>query len=121
MKKLLLFSLFFLVALGAKAQVTDGYLTNGDIVSIRYINMWNTGSTNYLSLSQNGISTLGYVDENCLWRLHITQNGNNYEYTFEHIATGMYLRAAQTSDQQTANIVTGNASNKTAFHDQTVM
>ena len=120
MKKLLLFSLFFLVALGAKAQVTDGYLTDGyltdgDIVSIRYINMWNTGSTNYLSLSQNGISTLGYVDENCLWRLGITPNGNNYEYTFEHIATGMYLRAAQTSDQQTANIVTGNASNKTAF------
>ena len=115
MKKLLLFSLFFLVALGAKAQVTDGYLTDGDIVSIRYINMWNTGSTNYLSLSQNGISTLGYVDENCLWRLGITHNGNNYEYTFEHIATGMYLRAAQTSDQQTANIVTGNASNKTAF------
>ena len=98
-----------------QAQTTDGYLTDGDIVSIRYINMWNTGSTNYLSLSQNGISTLGYVDENCLWRLGIAKNGNNYEYTFEHIATGMYLRAAQTSDPQTANIVSGTASNKTAF------
>ena len=117
MKKLLLIisAILSLATLQAQTPVTDGYLTNGDIVSIRYINMWNTGATNYLSLSQNGISTLGYVDENCLWRLHITQNGNNYEYTFEHIATGMYLRAAQTSDQQTANIVTGNASNKTAF------
>ena len=118
MKKLLLSIAAAILSLAnMQAQVTDGYLTDGDIVSIRYINMWNAGSTNYLSLSQNGISTLGYVDENCLWRLGITKNGNNYEYTFEHIATGTgtYLRAAQTSDQQTANIVTGNASNKTAF------
>ena len=117
MKKLLLIisAILSLATLQAQTPVTDGYLTSGDIVSIRYIHMWNTESTNYLSLSQNGISTLGYVDENCLWRLGITRNGNNYEYTFEHIATGMYLRAAQTSDQQTANIVTGNASNKTAF------
>ena len=115
MKRILLVIFAILSLAHMQAQVTDGYLTNGDIVSIRYINMWNTGATNYLSLSQNGISTLGYVDENCLWRLGITRNGNNYEYTFEHIATGMYLRAAQTSDQQTANIVTGNASNKTAF------
>lgn len=118
MKKLLLSIVAAILSLAnMQAQVTDGYLTDGDIVSIRYINMWNAGSTNYLSLSQNGISTLGYVDENCLWRLGITKNGNNYEYTFEHIATGTgtYLRAAQTSDQQTANIVTGNASNKTAF------
>ena len=110
---LLVYTCLFCVSL--QAQTTDGYLTDGDIVSIRYINMWNTEATNYISLSQSGISTLGYVDENCLWRLGITPNGNNYEYTFEHIATGMFLRAAQTSDQQTANIVTGNGSNKTAF------
>ena len=118
MKKLLLIiaaAILPLALIQAQTQTTDGYLTSGDIVSIRYINMWNTGATNYISLSQDGISTLGYVDTNCLWRLGITQNGNNYEYTFEHIATGMYLRAAQTSDQQTANIVSGNASNKTAF------
>ena len=117
MKKLLLTILTAILSLAnlQAQEVTDGYLTNGDIVSIRYINMWNTGSVNYLQLSQNGISTLGYADENCLWRLGILKNGNNYEYTFEHIATGMYLRAAQASDPQTANIVTGNASNKTAF------
>ena len=115
MKRLLIILSAIFSFAGMQAQTTDGYLTDGDIVSIRYIHMWNTESTNYLSLSQNGISTLGYVDENCLWRLYITQNGNNYEYTFEHIATGMYLRAAQASDPQTANIVTGNASNKTAF------
>ena len=116
MKKLLLTILTAILSLAnMQAQVTDGYLTDGDIVSIRYINMWNPGSTNYLSLSQKGISTLGYVDENCLWRLGIAKNGNNYEYTFEHIATGMYLRAAQTSDQQTANITSGTEANKTAF------
>ena len=110
---LLVYTCLFCVSL--QAQTTDGYLTDGDIVSIRYINMWNTEATNYISLSQSGISTLGYVDENCLWRLGITPNGNNYEYTFEHIATGMFLRAAQTSDQQTANITSGTEANKTAF------
>ena len=115
MKRLLLIISAILSLATLQAQVSDGYLTNGDIVSIRYINKWNTGATNYLSLSQNGISTLGYVDENCLWRLGITRNGNNYEYTFEHIATGMYLRAAQTSNQQTANIASGTEANKTAF------
>ena len=118
MKRLLLIIFAILSLAHMQAQVTDGYLTNGDIVSIRYINMWNTGATNYLSLSQNGISTLGYVDENCLWRLGIVENGNNYEYTFEHIATpGIYLRAEQiyNNQGQTANIVSGNASNKTAF------
>ena len=117
MKRLLLIisAILSLATLQAQTPVTDGYLTSGDIVSIRYINMWNTGATNYISLSQSGISTLGYVDENCLWRLGITRNGNNYEYTFEHIATGMYLRAAQTSDQQTANITSGTEANKTAF------
>ena len=115
MKRLLLIISAILSLAHMQAQVTDGYLTDGDIVSIRYINKWNTGTTNYISLSQNGISTLGYVDENCLWRLGITRIGNNYEYTFEHIATGMYLRAAQTSNQQTANIASGNEANKTAF------
>lgn len=115
MKRIFLLVYTCLFCVSFQAQTTDGYLTDGDIVSIRYINMWNTEATNYISLSQSGISTLGYVDENCLWRLGITPNGNNYEYTFEHIATGMFLRAAQTSDQQTANIVTGNGSNKTAF------
>ena len=115
MKKLLLIISAILSLAHMQAQVTDGYLTDGDIVSIRYINKWNTGTINYISLSQSGISTLGYVDENCLWRLGITRNGNNYEYTFEHIATGMYLRAAQTSNQQTANITSGTEANKTAF------
>ena len=112
MKKVLLTIAAAILSLAnMQAQVTDGYLTDGDIVSIRYINMWNTGSTNYLSLSQNGISTLDYVDENCLWKLGITNNG----YTFEHIATGMYLRAVPTSDPQTANIGAGNESNMTTF------
>ena len=115
MKRLLLIISAILSLVTLQAQTTDGYLTSGDIVSIRYINMWNTGATNYLSLSQNGISTLGYVDENCLWRLGIEKNGNNYQYTFEHIATGMYLRAAQTSDPQTANITSGTTYNRTAF------
>ena len=115
MKRLLIILSAIFSFAGMQAQTTDGYLTNGDIVSIRYINMWNTGSVNYLQLSQNGISTLGYADENCLWRLGIEKNGNNYDYTFEHIATGMYLRTAQASDPQTANIVTGNESNRTAF------
>ena len=115
MKRILLVIFAILSLAATQAQTSDGYLSDGDIVSIRYINMWNTGATNYISLSQSGISTLGYVDENCLWRLGITRNGNNYEYTFEHIATGMYLRAAQTSDQQTANITSGTEANKTAF------
>lgn len=115
MKRIFLLVYTCLFCISLQAQTTDGYLTDGDIVSIRYINMWNTEATNYISLSQSGISTLGYVDENCLWRLGITPNGNNYEYTFEHIATGMFLRAAQTSDQQTANITSGTEANKTAF------
>ena len=115
MKRILLVISAILSLVTLQAQTSDGYLSDGDIVSIRYINMWNTGATNYISLSQSGISTLGYVDENCLWRLGITRNGNNYEYTFEHIATGMFLRAAQTSDQQTANITSGTEANKTAF------
>lgn len=115
MKRILLVIFAILSLAATQAQTSDGYLSDGDIVSIRYINMWNTGATNYISLSQSGISTLGYVDENCLWRLGITRNGNNYEYTFEHIATGMFLRAAQTSSQQTANITSGTEANKTAF------
>lgn len=117
MKRILLviFAILSLVTLQAQTPETDGYLTDGDIVSIRYINKWNTGATNYISLSQNGISTLDYVDENCLWKLGITNNGYNYQYTFEHIATGMYLRAAQTSQLQTADITSGTTNNRTAF------
>ena len=81
MKRILLviFAILSLVTLQAQTPETDGYLTDGDIVSIRYINKWNTGATNYISLSQNGISTLDYVDENCLWKLGITNNGYNYQ------------------------------------------
>ena len=55
MKKLLLIISAILSLAHMQAQVTDGYLTDGDIVSIRYITKWNTGTINYISLSQSGI------------------------------------------------------------------
>ena len=115
MKRLLIILSAIFSFAGMQAQTTDGYLTNGDIVTIRFSYPgWNINNM-YLQLSQQGISSIGYPDENCLWRLGIVENGNSYQYTFEHVATELYLRTQTTSALQTADIVTGNASNRTAF------
>ena len=109
MKKLLLFSLFFLVALGAKAQVTDGYLTDGDIVTISHNN--HSGQTHhYLEISSSGFQTVDKVSINCLWRIGITKVNNQYEYSFKHVERDQYLSIKNNGNQNYSMQLAASAS-----------
>lgn len=95
MKKLFFFIMLAisLIVAPAKAQTTDGYLTDGDIVSISYTS---SGDRTYLQASGNGVGVVAEANDNCLWEIGIIQNGSSYTYTFRSVSTERFL------------IVTGN-------------
>jgi len=72
----------------AQAQTTDGYLTNGDYVTISFEA---DDKRYYLQANNGGLSTVDEVNDYCLWQLGITQNNSNFNYTFKDLTTNKYL------------------------------
>ena len=100
MKKVfLIIAAAFLSLANAHAQVTDGYLTSGDIVSISFDN-WGQGNPYYyIEANNNGTQTVQAVTTNCLWEIGISKNGNEYEYTFKHTSLNRYLSIKDNGNQ----------------------
>ena len=109
MKKLLLFSLFFLVALGAKAQT---YLASGDYVTIRMTKDFGNVVTGnrYLQASNGGVQSTTTVNDNCLLQMEII----NGEYRFRDVTTGLYLKARD-NDINQSPLILSNESNASLF------
>ena len=93
MKKLLLIisAILSLVALQAQTPVTDGYLTDGDIVSISVEIQENELNRYYLEASADGILTQSYATANCLWELGISENNGAYHYTLKDLTSDKYI------------------------------
>lgn len=86
MKKLLIFSLLFIAALGVKAQT---YLANGDYVTISYTSEWgNAIARKYLETSISGVLYTNIVNDNCLLQLEVV----NGDYRFKDVTTDLYLK-----------------------------
>ena len=86
MKRLVLIisAILSLATLQAQTPVTDGYLTDGDIVSISTID---SNKRYYLEASTSGIKTQENVTDNCLWEIGITENEGTFYYTFKDLTT----------------------------------
>ena len=91
-----------MASIQAQTPVTDGYLTNGDIVTISAIaREWsqsanqNVNNRYYLEASNNGIQTRDYATDKCLWRLGITANGNSFNYTLQDLTTSKYISISE--------------------------
>ena len=104
MKRLVLIisAILSLATLQAQTPVTDGYLTDGDIVTISTIaREWsqsanqNVENRYYLEASYNGIQTRDYATDECLWRLGITANGNSFNYTLQDLTTSRYISISE--------------------------
>ena len=93
MKRLLLilFTIFSLVGLQAQTPVSDGYLTDGDIVSISVEIQENELNRYYLEASADGILTQSYATANCLWELGISENNGAYHYTLKDLTSDKYI------------------------------
>ena len=93
MKRLLLIisAILSLVALQAQTPVTDGYLTDGDIVSISVEIQENELNRYYLEASADGILTQSYATANCLWELGISQNNGAYHYTLKDLTSDKHI------------------------------
>lgn len=105
MKKLLLIisAILSLVALQAQTPVTDGYLTDGDIVTIAY-DYWEQGYR-YLEASTDGIRTAKVASDKCFWEIGITENNSEYFYTFKSLATNRYLGIKDNGNQNYSMIL----------------
>ena len=79
-----------MASIQAQTPVTDGYLTDGDIVTLSFIA---NDEHRYLEASNNGVRTMAYPTDQCLWELELTQNGNTgtYTYAFRDLTTNTYL------------------------------
>lgn len=101
---LFVFSLMSVVTLTAQ----NNYLQNGDVVSIS-TNITNGGSEEGRRYLDNYAQTQNNVNDNCLWRLGIT----NGQYTFQSLSTNQYLSVYIPGDPQSARLVM--AANPTSF------
>lgn len=90
MKRLVLIisAILSLATLQAQTLVTDGYLTDKDIVSISTVY---SNKRYYLEASTSGIQTRDNATDNCLWEIGITENGGTFNYTFRDLTTGKYI------------------------------
>ena len=91
MKKLLLIISAILSLVTLQAQVSDGYLTDGDIVSISVEIQENELNRYYLEASADGILTQSYATANCLWELGISENNGAYHYTLKDLTSDKYM------------------------------
>lgn len=107
MKKFFSLFVFSLLSVGT-LTAQNNYLQNGDVVSIS-TNITNGGSEEGRRYLDNYAQTQNNVNDNCLWRLGIT----NGQYTFQSLSTNQYLSVYIPGDPQTARLVM--ASNPTSF------
>ena len=91
MKRLLLVISAILSLVTLQAQVSDGYLTDGDIVSISVEIQENELNRYYFVASTSGILTQEYATIDCLWKLGITEDDGNYHYTLQDLTTQKYF------------------------------
>ena len=91
MKRILLVIFAILSLAATQAQTSDGYLSDGDIVSISV--EINEGGLKryYLEASADGILTQSYATANCLWELGISQNNGAYHYTLKDLTSDKYI------------------------------
>ena len=87
MKRLVLIISAILSLATLQAQTSDGYLTDGDIVSISVEIEEGELKRYYLEASADGILTQSYATANCLWVLGISQNNDAYHYTLKDLTT----------------------------------
>ena len=105
MKRLLLiiFAILSFATIQAQTPVTDGYLTDGDIVSIAY-DYWGNGYR-YLEASTDGIRTAKVASDKCFWEIGITKNNSEYFYTFKNLTTNRYLGVKDNGNQNYSMIL----------------
>lgn len=100
---LIIFAILSLTTIQAQTPVTDGYLTDGDIVSIAY-DYWGNGYR-YLEASTDGIRTAKVASDKCFWEIGITKNNSEYFYTFKSLATNRYLGVKDNGNQNYSMIL----------------
>ncbi len=105
MKRLVLIisAILSLATMQAQTPVTDGYLTDGDIVTIAY-DYWGNGYR-YLEASTDGIRTAKVASDKCFWEIGITENNSEYFYTFKSLATDRYLGIKDNGNQNYSMIL----------------
>ena len=103
MKRLVLIISAILSLVTLQAQTTDGYLTDGDIVTIAY-DYWGAGYR-YLEASADGIRTAQVASDKCFWEIGITENNSEYFYTFKSLATNRYLGVKDNGNQNYSMIL----------------
>ena len=91
MKQLLLIISAILSLVTLQAQVSDGYLTNEDYVTISVLVDENGEKRYYLAASLSGVYTTEDVNDDCLWQLGVIQTNGAYSYTLNNITTARYL------------------------------
>lgn len=91
MKRLLLIISAILSLVTLQAQVSDGYLTNEDYVTISVLVDENGEKRYYLAASSSGVYTTEDVNDDCLWQLGVIQTNGAYSYTLNNITTARYL------------------------------
>ena len=107
MKKFFSLLVFSLLSVGTLVA-QNNYLQDGDIVSIS-TDITNGGGGEGRRYLDNYAQTQNNVNDNCLWRLGIT----NGQYTFQSLSTNQYLSVYIPSDPQSARLVM--AANPTSF------
>ena len=91
MKRLVLIISAILSLVALQAQVSDGYLTNEDYVTISVLVDENGDKRYYLAASLSGVYTTEDVNDDCLWQLGVIQTNGAYSYTLNNITTARYL------------------------------
>lgn len=91
MKRLVLIISAILSLVALQAQVSDGYLTNEDYVTISVLVDENGDKRYYLAASLSGVYTTEDVNDDCLWQLGVIQTNEAYSYTLNNITTARYL------------------------------
>lgn len=91
MKRLVLIISAILSLVALQAQVSDGYLTNEDHVTISVLVNENGDKRYYLAASLSGVYTTEDVNDDCLWQLGVIQTNGAYSYTLNNITTARYL------------------------------
>ena len=91
MKRPLLVIFAILSLAATQAQVSDGYLTNEDYVTISVLVDEGGEKRYYLAASLSGVYTTEDVNDDCLWQLGVIQTNGAYSYTLNNITTARYL------------------------------
>ena len=101
----------------AHAQLADG-----DIVTLRYDGpSWQPKENRthyYLEAGVNGLKVVESPTDDCLWEMHVIENGNNTNYTFQTLpreGQSTYYLSYTTTDAQHGQLRLLQNNNPTAF------